>query len=342
MKKFKDFISEAATSEASDMEEAIVDVWNGEALPAKFKKYEAPTLKIVDYLQRGVGIKPGPATWSGRSDAPLTEFWKSFGATDRTPKADLVISGERISLKQGAAQLMSGSKSESFATFMAAAGSLPGTEFADQIGKLFDGFVRGLTEKGTVKDALKLGEDRVIAAAEENHKATMAALTKAFQTYPAFQREFLKEAASGFKKFGVNSPAAAEWILAITKSGENSKLYKIDDPAFLDKLAKVMKVQVRFKSSSQKSKGTKTGRYSYWSVVSLITSVIKEGFDAVPENLLTEGLLSDIWSKIISKVREVFKKVLEWLSQKASNVVSFFELDENSIDIFFNEKITIQ
>jgi hypothetical protein len=77
-------------------------------------------------------------------------------------------------------------------------------------------------------------------------------------------------------------------------------------------------------------------------VVSLITSVIKEGFDAVPENLLTEGLLSDIWSKIISKVREVFKKVLEWLSQKASNVVSFFELDENSIDIFFNEKITIQ
>ena len=44
----------------------------------------------------------------------------------------------------------------------------------------------------------------------------------------------------------------------------------------VSKIANQMKVSVRFKSSSQKVGGKKTGKYKYWSAVGLIVDKLEE------------------------------------------------------------------
>ena len=61
----------------------------------------------------------GKAKQIGRKTYPLTEEWKQYGTTNRTPKTDIMIGADDISMKlKPSAMLMSGGKSEAQATFM--------------------------------------------------------------------------------------------------------------------------------------------------------------------------------------------------------------------------------
>jgi hypothetical protein len=65
-----------------------------------------------------------------------------------------------------------------------------------------------------------------------------------------------------------------------------------------------MKLQARFKTSSRKLKGVKTGEYNFWSVVSLIVDAM--GSDSLQEGMFdaVKGKLKRIGLKILNSVKK--------------------------------------
>ena len=137
MHSFKQYLTEAKIK-AEDFEAAIVVGWhninnqtfdlsksgisesvylNISTMPKMIEAGERIAQSIKDHFSMSGTEK---AEQYGRAKSGLTSFWKSHGATDTTPKTDILIGDKRLSLKIGAAQLMSGGKAESTATFYAA------------------------------------------------------------------------------------------------------------------------------------------------------------------------------------------------------------------------------
>lgn len=81
-----------------------------------------------------------------------------------------------------------------------------------------------------------------------------------------------------------------------------------------------MKLTVRFKSSSEKLKGEKTGRYRFWSVVSLISDPTK----------LKEGVMDTIKS-YVSKVRDFIDNSIYSLTK--------FIIGDDQVDITLDNTI---
>ena len=81
--------------------------------------------KMAQQIAKHFGNAGAKAEQYGRAKSSLTSFWKSFGASDTTPKTDILIGDKRLSLKIGLAQLMSGGQAESMATFYAALNATP-------------------------------------------------------------------------------------------------------------------------------------------------------------------------------------------------------------------------
>jgi hypothetical protein len=191
--RFKQFLNESNTSGASDMEEVIVKLWNKEPLEGKLAQYEEPGKEVIKFLKKKkIGTKK--ASWSGRGAENVTPFWSQFGASNKTPKTDLSVAGKDISLKQGPAQLMSGGKEESYATFMAAvknSGNSLDKKLISKITSHLNNFQKGLTKSGTVADNVKAGKDTVIMEGERTHKEMMSTMSEVFTDNIDFRREFL-------------------------------------------------------------------------------------------------------------------------------------------------------
>ena len=91
------------------------------------------------------------AQGTGRGlNVSLTPFWSSKGATNKTPKTDVILGDKKISVKVGNSQLMSGGKEESMATFYAAMEDTPDlldSPEAKSVINTFDKFVKkGITD----------------------------------------------------------------------------------------------------------------------------------------------------------------------------------------------------
>jgi hypothetical protein len=295
----KAILKEADTKRASNFELALVLAWydvfkpnddeekfiTGELTPETVKAIKADKAMYQGALN---AINQNKATFRGQSayklqrDYNTTNFWKSFGAIDNTPKTDVMLGSARVSVKAGNAQLLSAGKNESEATLAAAIKSVSGLESSPELQDLKDTisqFVQvGYTKTGTVGGALKKGSDEDINKAEKLHKKAMELLKKLFASNKDFKIAFTKEAMSGREKFGAKSPACAEYVLSTSANFTNPKLHKIDN-AYSDKVGDQVRIQVRFKSTSEKLKGEKTGRYRYWTALSgiLDPSKIKEG-----------------------------------------------------------------
>lgn len=299
----------------------------------------------------------------GRGNFPLTKEWKSTGASNKTPKTDLMIGNSRISLKIGPAQLMSGGKSESMATFKAAIKENPGLSRKKIVKELLgdlDNFVeRGLTKDGTVNDYIKgskAGKDSVISEADLAHKEMIRRLNTLFEDSPEFRNSFAKEAMSGIHKFGVGSDATAEFFLVGDKTGSKVSYHSINDSAYVAKVAEVMKPTVRFKSSSQKKtvggKKVKTGSYNYWSVVSLVVNkmdtVVEQAereyqdrsssalFINENRQMIRENIFRKAFERVKNFIKDLFLKVKTWLKESVSNIIEFLnpemDISVNGLD----------
>lgn len=259
-------------------------------------------------------LKNKEAEQYGRAKASLTAFWKSHGASDITPKTDVLIGDMRFSVKIGIAQLMSGGKDESTATFQAAIkNSNPDIVKSEQYKKttqVLEGFVKNTLAPSKLRPIIKSGTNEIVNKAEKAHKDCMQELGKLFDESKSFKVEFAREAMSGYEKFGKDSNAAAEFMLVASADGSRVVIHSVDDDEYCLKIANAMKLQARFKTSSRKLKGVKTGEYNFWSVISLIVDSMQEEYSA-DNQVLNEF--------------KIFKKVGKWLKGTWSKVTAFLK-----------------
>jgi hypothetical protein len=271
-------IEEETKGKATLFEAALVVAWyklNNKEIPqgaVPQKDFEALDDKMVEDAKKILkksGLTGGESAYQlGSSSESLTSFWKEHGATNTTPKTDLVIDNKKISLKVGPSQLMSGAGNELTATFYAALKNSPNTqkEIVDNIASsIKDVFVRGTTKAGNVRQAKKAGDDPILNKAVDEMGVLKKEIEKLLETDPTFKTEFAYEAATGAQKFGGNE-GTADHVLAISSNYSDGKLHPITKE-YASKIANKMKLDINMKSGSQKIKGIKTGKYNYYSVL---------------------------------------------------------------------------
>jgi len=289
------------------------------------KALEAGRKIAAAVLKKYPALKTKEAEQYGRAKASLTAFWKSHGATDITPKTDVLIGDMRFSVKIGIAQLMSGGKAESTATFEAATkNSNPELKKSPQYKATTDvleGFVKSTLAPSQLRPLIKAGTNDVVNKAEKAHKDCMEELGKLFNESKSFKVEFAREAMSGYEKFGRTSNAAAEFMLVASADGGTVKIHSVDDDDYCLKIANAMKLQARFKTSSRKIKGKKTGEYNFWSVISLIvdsmqdTEELNESIELHELKLLKviRGWVTKTWRKVTAFFKGGIMKLKSFL-----------------------------
>jgi len=152
VEKIQNFLTEASTKDATDMENVIVACWNNRIVKKLDKKkfdkqivktgnkykikdtanndvlYEIPSRVKPDQLwefarllEKNAPSKQGTMLGAGKEDPPLSAFWYWFtGKIKDTSKADIMLGKQGISVKGVTARLMSGIAEESIATAHAA------------------------------------------------------------------------------------------------------------------------------------------------------------------------------------------------------------------------------
>jgi hypothetical protein len=336
MKNFKQYISEANTSAATLTEMAICYQFNvkikgmsGEdAMSAatidsnNFSKFSS-LLEVGEKMVNGLiaansGIKSqDKAVHYGGGNDSVTSAWSKYGAgakaVSRTPKTDLYIGKYNISLKMGAAQLMSGYKEEATATFYAALDGLEGLDTTPEVQdclKLVQDFNRGLTI-GTTAKVIKDKTDDAVVEANKVHKELMRKLEDLFLTNPVFKRAFILEAMTGYKKFGRGSRAAADWFLVGNKTGSKVSFHQAEDSSYLNKVVGASKVSVKMKSTSRNALDAKPGERTWWSALGIgLKDMTKiEQHCELHGEMLSEGMLSKIISSVKSSLVKAYNTV---------------------------------
>ena len=226
-----------------------------------------------------------------------------------------------ISLKIGLAQLMSGGRAESTATFYAALNSVKKLEKDPQfqkVNKVFENFVTSTIAPGQLRPIIKKGNNPVVNAAEVAHKNCMKELGILFQENRKFKIAFAREAMSGYEKYGSNSNSAAEFMVVASHDGSKVSIHSIDDDSYCESIADAMRLQARFKTSSRKVKGLKTGEYNFWSVVSLIVDAM-----AGEKESIDEGILDTLKSKMRGIITRVIRGVKNFVMRGVNSLMKF-------------------
>lgn len=343
MDSFKEYLSEAKKLKAEDYEAAIVMGWyalhNKEIdsnsgidksiidMLNNYPQVLESGKRIAEFVKdKFPELKGSRAEQYGRATTSLTKFWKGHGASNTTPKTDIMIGKMRFSLKIGAAQLMSGGKSESMATFYAALKNvnkeLVNDPQVQKVNSILETFVQNSLAPGRLRGIIKSGKNETVNAGEKAHKECMVELGKLFENNQSFKIAFAREAMSGFEKYGEKSPAAAEYMLVASHDGKKVSIHSVYDDSYCEKIADRMKLQARFKTSSRKIKGEKTGEYNFWSVVSLIVNAMDEnvielgnGEYLVEFKLFgkTKFILQKAWKKITSFITKNILRLMQFL-----------------------------
>jgi hypothetical protein len=274
----KELTEDETKGEATLFESALVKAWynlNNKEIPndaAPKKDLDALSPKMIEdaenILKQNNLTGGSGAKQLGSSSSPLSEFWKSHGAVNTTPKTDIIIGDKKISLKVGPSQLMSGAGNELTATFYAALKNSPNVtkEIIDDITNTIKKvFVKGTTKSGNVRQAKQKGDDPILNTAVDKMGDLKKDIKNFFDNNPEFLTNFAYEAATGEEKFGGNN-GTADYILSISSNYKNGKLHKIDK-SYAKELAGKMKLDISMKSGSQKLAGVKTGKYNYFTVL---------------------------------------------------------------------------
>jgi hypothetical protein len=346
-------LNEADTSEATLFESALVKAWynlNKKIMPKNAISVEDDTklktnpkmVSKAEAIIKDLNLQGGDsARQTGRGVGNTTAFWQSFGATDKTPKTDVILGDKKISVKVGPSQLMSGGKAESTATFYSAMQNTPDdpdepklldTPEAKAVIDTFDKFIKtGITQADKVSKELSKGTNQILDSADKAHKEMRSKLQDLFNKSKKFKVAFAREAMSGYKKFGPNSEASADWVLSADKSLNKGSIHSVNDDLYVAKIADQMNMTVRFKSTSEKIKGEKTGKYRFWSVVSLLINPTT--IDALSS--LTEEdkqLNENIFTDTVDKIKNIFQTGIE-------KIVKFIAPDKEDIDVDINNNI---
>jgi len=272
----------------------------------------------------------------GSGNATLTSKWDSYfiattgkpaGGSTKTPKTDMYIGKQNISLKKyGGSQLMSGGKAETLATLAAAYDNLPDSvknkaldkswnSITNDIEKEFSSFQ--LPEGGRINDfkkAIKSGVDDDLTNWVKERLQKQTDMTKALRellSTKEVNREVVREAMTGNQKFREQLPKATH-ILKFDQQGK-SNLVEIDGK-YVDYVASQTKFNISFKTSG-------TGGNA-WTATK---GIFKEAFEyAYQQEVLTEGIFSKVASGVRSGaqfLKNILKKMLSYIWNKLKKLV---------------------
>ena len=346
MGSFKNYLNEDAT-EGAVFEEVIVAAWNGKPAPKTETIAPDAGKKIVKYL-KSQNITGKTASKLSTKGVEVTSEWSKFWLPEKvphptkTPKTDILIGDNRISVKMGPAQLMSGGPNESKATFYAALRSMEKSginieqDLFKEIWSKIDTLTKGAIAKGKVEGELQKGKDKFLTNANKVNNDVKVLMQKAFAENEEFRRAFIREAMTGEVKFNTKSTAYAEYVLSSDSGGDAPHLYKSTNKAFLNKVVAKSGVTVRFKSVSIKSKGVKTGEYKYWAVIGLGVKKLEEELEYYNGALLTENIITGIIERVKTYLMNLFQTAYEYLKSGVHNIAEFFDLQP---DVQFNNNI---
>ena len=344
MKSFKEhYLKEAQTSAAMEMEKVIVAAAGGPSYTARDKKItpDAGEKIVKDLKLSGKGSMPDNAY-------NVTSEWASYfpggrapGAT-KTPKTDFIIGNKRISLKTGkGAQLMSGGKSESTATFYAACrtGAVP----IEGAIKTLEGYFNQMMSatlpdvKGNARELVKSKESDLINKTNEIHQNFKKDLRSIFSKNPKFAYAFTYEAMTGVQKFGRRSPGAAQYFLVTDWDGDPANIHDaFKDAAYVKKISQQVVPEARFKSGSQRlrdpSSGAtkKTGFYSIYSAVGLGIKNMTEELEKLEGEILSEALfdkIRGIWNKFKKFLSRAWERAKRWIGNSWQRLMEYLAIE---------------
>ena len=339
-------LSEGDTTAAYDMEKVIVSAAGGTPFTSKLiDNSEEIGKKIVTSLNLS-----GKAYFP-KNSYPASKKWNEYfpggakGST-LTPKTDFIIGNNKISLKTGDAQLMSGGRNEATATFYVAAEKSKNQldETVNELGRKMEGLLpstdmRKLGIKGSKTDLQKAGkfaEIEILKKADDAHKAFKDDLRKLFSKNESFAQAFTYEAMTGEVKFD-GSDGTADYFLVTDYSG-NAQGHKVTSmtDSYVKKIAQQVKPDVKFKAtqstesqfkSPTNPKG-KTGYYTFWSAVGLGVKMIVEE-EIKNTDLLTESIF-DVFKRAAKKVvgwfKSFFKKIKKIIGKSWESLIKFMGL----------------
>ena len=278
----------------------------------------------------------------------VTSDWASYfpggkapGAT-KTPKTDFIIGNKRISLKTGkGAQLMSGGKSESTATFYAACktGAVP----IEGAIKILEGYFNQMMAttlpdvKGNAAELVKNKKSELINKTNEIHQNFKKDLRETFAKNSRFAYAFTYEAMTGVQKFGKRSPGAAQYFLVTPWSGDPADIHDaFRDKGYVKKIASQVVPEARFKSGSQRLRDPrtgatkKTGFYSIYSAVGLGIKNMTEELEKLDGEVLSEALfdkIRGIWNKFKKFMARVLERAKRWIGSNWQRLIEFLGLE---------------
>jgi hypothetical protein len=233
-------------------EKSVVDAINGKSKANKI------LLELTQTWQKK-GIIPKGATAEATGSSVKYDLSKDWEGGSKIPKTDILIKDKngkvinRVSVKNGSSQLMSGMKGESRSVLKTAAKEShleedPG--FQDLIDNV-NNFIQRKSFGGLDFGKVHTPEAEKIRSF---HKNASKALVEYVNSNPKFLKSIIKEAMTGNNKFGKKSEATADTLLYLDPKGDINKccMVKITD-SLITKIAKESSLNFSIKSVGKKS-----------------------------------------------------------------------------------------
>lgn len=314
-------------------------------------KFDAALEIAYEIVENAFGSPSGTMKHFGAGSVDLTKEWddyfikmtgKKATHTTKTPKTDMYIGSEHISLKKaGGSQLMSGGKSETLATLAFAYDQMPSSiktkefekgwkKLSKRIEKEFVSFkLPAKTSITTLKRDIKNGKTGGIIDKVKSVISNASEMTESINNIlenPIAKMEVVQEAMTGRNKFA-DPLGAATHMMKFDEKGNGS--YISIDKSLVKKYASNTSFSVSFKSSRSGSWIALKGIYSESTDLETIIeeSCIKE----LDEMMLNEGIVSIMKDNFIVKfisgiIKRIWKKIKEYALKGLFYITQLFQI----------------
>lgn len=279
----------------------------------------------------------------GSGSTKLTSEWDKYfvkltgkpaPAPTRTPKTDMYIGNERISLKKaGGSQLMSGGNAESLATLAFVYEALPQSMKTAEFEKTWRSLEKDIETKFTkvkldkgksttdikrdIKSGIKNEVTQAIGEAIASHTGMQTAVRSIFESKEA-TKLLVKESMTGQHKFADTKAIASHIMVFDPDTGKAS--YKAIDDKLLSVYANNVNFQINFKKAGSSSTPYTNMRVGVGKGADMLGEYVTEALEdeLLDKEVLHEGLIG----KLGQGIKRVFKSVVKKVWAKIKKVIS--------------------
>jgi len=254
----------------------------------------------------------------------LNATGKSAPAPTKTPKTDMYIGGQHISLKKaGGSQFMSGAVAETLATLEFAYQQIPSKVKTDEFDVAFkqltsdieNKFTKLPAEKGKnvtdykreIKAGVQSEVHTEVSKILQEHTAMQTAIRNIFTSLES-RKAIVYEAMTGQNKF--KDPLAKATHVMVFDPDTGKASYKVIDDKLVTEIARQLQFQINFKTGGGGSKPYSNLRITLSEAFDeTLDEFMAEGVDPFSQDVINEGILGRIKDKLKSFYTKFIKAV---------------------------------